>query len=77
MYMTAEQTLMCYTDAFYRVHRYVPDDIFAVDENWVFLNGVKIPVSEVAWLTNCLEQEYAIQQMKRGVVVRLIEYFEQ
>jgi hypothetical protein len=77
MYMTAEQALMCYADAFYRVHRFMPDDLLALDDDWVFVNGVRIHVSEVNWLTNCLEQEFAMQQQKRGVVVRLIEYFEQ
>ncbi len=77
MVMTAEQALMCYADAFYRVHRYMPDDLLALDEDWVFVNGVRIHVSEVNWLTNCLEQEFAVQQQKRGVVIRLIEYFEQ
>lgn len=77
MYMTAEQALMCYADAYYRVHNFMPDDLLALDNEWVFVNGVRIPVAEVAWLTNCLEQEYAIQLQRRGVVVRLIEHFEQ
>ena len=77
MNMTAEQALMCYADAFYRVYNFMPDDLLALDEEWAFVNGVRIPVCEVAWLTNSLEQEFAMQQQKRGVVVRLIEHFEQ
>jgi hypothetical protein len=75
--MTAEQALMCYADAFYRVHNFMPDDLLALDDEWVFLNGVRIPVVEVAWLTNSLEQEYAMQLQKRGTVVRMIQFFEQ
>lgn len=77
MQMSTEQALMCYADAYYRVYRQIPDDLCALDDSWGFVNGVRIHVSEVEWLTASLEQEFALQQQKRGVVVRLIEWFEQ
>ncbi len=77
MQMTAEQALMCYADAYYRVNRYIPDDLCALDEDWGFVNGVRIHVSEVEWLTACLEQEFAMQQKQRGNIVRMIQLFAQ
>lgn len=78
MQITPEKAMLGYADAYQKLYKRMPKDLRALDGNWVIVNGARIHVSELEFLTNRLQQEYTrAQEQKRSLVNRLIGWFKQ
>ncbi len=67
-----------YAEAYQKLYRRMPKDLRALDNNWVVVNGARMRVSELEYLTKQLQQEY-VQSLdeRRGLVNRLLRWFKQ
>ena len=78
MQMTAEQAMSHYSQAYQNLYNRTPKDLRALDQEWVIVNGARMRVSELEYLTNQLRQEYDQGAAQRkGVVLRLLKWFKQ
>ncbi len=70
--------MMHYAEAYQKLYRRMPKDLRALDNNWVVVNGARMRVSELEYLTKQLQQEYnqSIAQ-QRSIVNRLLKWFKQ
>lgn len=74
---SAEKVLANYTDAYRKLYNRVPKQLELIDHEWVLVNGARMRVSELAYLTTQLLQEYQQSTAdKRGVVMRLLKWFK-
>lgn len=73
----SEKVLMNYVEAYQKLYNRVPKDLEAVDHEWVIVNGAKMRIVELEYLTNQLWQEYhqGLEQ-KRSVVNRLLSWLK-
>ncbi|NDJ62576.1 MAG: hypothetical protein GYB67_15720 [Chloroflexi bacterium] len=78
MEISAEQAVFSYAEAYRKLYNRTPRDLRAVDNDWVIVNGARMRVTELEYLTQQLQQEYrqGIEQ-KRNLVTRLINWFKQ
>ncbi len=76
MTSSAEQIMMSYAEAYQKLYQRAPKDLRAIDNNWVVVNGARMSITELQFLTERLQQEYrqAIADRK-GVVSKLIRWF--
>jgi hypothetical protein len=67
-----------YAQAYQRLYKRLPRDLRALDNNWVVVNGARMRVAELEYLTRQLQQEYdqSLAQ-RRSVVNRLLKWFKQ
>lgn len=77
MEMGAEKVITSYTDAYQKLYNRSPKDLRAIDNDWVIVNGARMRVKELEYLTTQLLEEYTQgMQQKRNVVVRLLNWFK-
>ncbi len=75
--LSAEKVLANYADAYRKLYNRVPKELELIDQEWVLVNGARMRVSELAYLTTQLLQEYQQSAAeKRGVVMRLLNWFK-
>ena len=75
MYDT-EKVMHNYVEAYTKLYNRHPTDLRALDEEWVVVNGARMRVSELVYLTGQLQQEYRqAMNQKRNMVKRLISWF--
>lgn len=74
----AEHTLHSYSQAYQRLYKRTPKDLRMIDHEWVIVNGARMRVMELEYLTLQLQREYnqGIER-KRTVVQRLLNWFKQ
>ena len=77
MAVSSEQAMISYAEAYERLYKRIPRDLRAIDGNWVVVNGARMSVTELEYLTQQLQLEYrqGIAD-RRGVVSRLIKWFK-
>ena len=77
MMVSSEQAMISYAEAYERLYKRTPRDLRAIDGNWVVVNGARMSVTELEYLTQQLQLEYrqGIAD-RRGVVARLIKWFK-
>lgn len=75
--MTAEKVMLHYTEAYQKLYKRTPKDLRALDNEWVVVNGARMRVSELEYLTKQLQQEYrqGLAQ-QRSIVSRLVNWFK-
>jgi hypothetical protein len=76
MQQDAELVMQRYVEIYRKLHNRTPQDLRALDAEWVVINGARMRVSELEFVITQLQKEY--QQMmsqKRGLVSRLIKLF--
>ena len=69
--------MLDYSRAYQKLYNRNPKELRAVDNDWVVVNGARMRVSELQYLTSQLQQEY--QQslaVRRGIVKRLIGWLK-
>ncbi len=74
---SSEKAMLHYTDAYQKLYKRQPKDLRALDQEWVIVNGARMRVTELEYLTHQLQQEYkqGIAE-KRGMVNRLLSWFK-
>jgi hypothetical protein len=75
---TAEQAMILYSNAYMKLYNRRPKDLRALDNGWVIVNGARMRVTELDYLTTQLVREYnqGLEQ-KRSIVNRLLNWFKQ
>ncbi|MCU0514394.1 MAG: hypothetical protein MUE40_17720 [Anaerolineae bacterium] len=72
-----EKVVHSYTQAYQRLYRRIPSDLRILDQEWVIVNGARMRVSELEFLTTRLQQEYEQGAgARRSVITRLINWFK-
>jgi hypothetical protein len=78
MEISAERALMGYAEAYHKLYNRTPKDLRAVDSDWVIVNGARMRVNELEYLTQQLQQEYTQGVVqKKSLVLRLLNWFKQ
>lgn len=74
---TIEKVVHNYMQAYQRLYRRTPSDLRILDQEWVIVNGARMRVTELEFLTSRLQQEYEqAASAKRNVLSRLINWFK-
>ena len=72
----AQQALSNYALAYQQMYRKTPRDLKMLGSGWVSVNGVRMRVNELDFLTRQLTAEYTQDlEARRNVVHRLIDWF--
>jgi hypothetical protein len=75
--MNSEKVMLHYAEAYQKLYKRTPRDLRAVDNDWVIVNGARMRVTELEYLTRQLQQEYRQGlSEKRSVVARLVQWFK-
>jgi hypothetical protein len=73
-----EQVIAHYSDAYQKLYNRRPRDIQNLDNGWVIVNGARMRITELEYLTQQLQQEINQDLLKRrNVVTRLLKWFKQ
>ena len=69
----SQQALSHYAHAYQQLYKKSPSDLRMIETGWVLVNGARMRVNELEYLTIQLQKEHEKQIAKRrGVVRRLI-----
>lgn len=73
----AEKVVKHYTEAYQKLYQRTPRDLRILDHEWIIVNGARMRLTELEYLTRQLMQEYQ-QGMdeRRGIITRLIKWFK-
>lgn len=78
MDLKAKQALLNYAQAYQQLYQRQPSDLRLLDEEWVVVNGARMRVSELAYITEQLQQEYYRgRDRRRSIVSRLVQWLKQ
>ena len=78
MQISTETAIMRFSDAYLKLFRRMPQDLHALDSNWIVVNGARFQVVELEFLSAHMELQYKlVQQQRRGLVHRLIRWLRQ
>jgi len=73
-----EKAMMYYAEAYQKLYDRRPKDLRALDNGWVVVNGARMRVSELEYLTLQLQREFNQgRDQRRSVVTRLLKWFQQ
>ncbi len=73
-----DKVIAQYSDAYQKLYNRQPRDIQNLDNGWVIVNGARMKVTELEYLTYQLQQEINQDLLKkRNVVTRLLKWFKQ
>lgn len=77
MQITLEHAIHTYADVYQRVYKRAPRNVHILDSEWVMINGARMRINELEYLTEQLEHEYSkLLAQKRSLVNRLINWFK-
>jgi hypothetical protein len=66
-----------YVKAYQKLYQRSPTEVNILDQEWVVVNGARMRIGELEFLTGQLRQEYEqIAGSKRSVVSRLINWLK-
>lgn len=75
--LSSEQAMLGYAEAYRKLYNRPPKDLRALDQQWVIVNGARMHVNELEYLTRQLQQEYKQGQAhKKTLVTRLLNWFK-
>ena len=78
MDITSEKAMIHYAEAYQKLYKRMPKDLRALDNNWVIVNGARMRVAELEYLTRQLQQEYSQSlAARKNLVNRLLKWFKQ
>jgi len=67
-----------YSEAYQKLYNRRPRDIQNLDNGWVIVNGARMKISELEYLTGQLQQEINQDLLKRrNIVTRLLKWLKQ
>ncbi len=73
-----DKVIAHYSDAYQKLYNRQPRDIQNLDNGWVIVNGARMRITELEYLTHQLQQEINQDLLKRrNVVTRLLKWFKQ
>jgi hypothetical protein len=73
----ADEVVQYYMKAYQKLYNRTPRDLEVVNDDWVIVNGARMRVSELEYLTRQLQQEYAQGlEERRSVLKRLVAWFK-
>jgi hypothetical protein len=77
MHLTSEKVMLHYAEAYQKLYKRTPKDLRVLDNDWVIVNGARMRVSELEYLTRQLQQEYhqGLSE-RRSMVTRLVKWFK-
>lgn len=74
----AERTLLNYARVYQQLYQRQPADLRVLDDEWVSVKGARMRVSELAYLTLQLQQEYHRgRDQRRNIILRLVQWLKQ
>ncbi len=76
----SEKIISHYAAAYQQLYKRNPKDVRILGNGWVSVNGAKMRVSELEYLTVQLQQEYnqgRTLEQRRNIVNRLLKWFKQ
>ena len=76
----SQQIVTHYAQAYQQLYKRSPKELRILDNGWVNVNGAKMRVSELEFLTQQLQKEYYSLNAtleRRSVVTRLLNWFKQ
>lgn len=74
---SAEKVMQNYVDAYRKLYNRAPADLRALDNDWVVVNGARMRLTELEYLTKQLQLEYRqVVGDRRNLVNRLIGWFK-
>ncbi len=78
MDISAEKAMIHYADAYQKLYNRRPHDLRALENGWVIVNGARMRVTELEYLTTQLQREYNQgNEDRRSVVTRLLKWLKQ
>ncbi len=77
MDISSEKALLRYSEAYQLLYNRKPKDLRTLENGWVIVNGARMRVMELEYLTAQLQTEYrqGLEQ-RRNVVQRLLRFFK-
>jgi glutamine cyclotransferase len=75
MNASTDKVMSNYSEAYQKLYKRMPRELHALDQEWVIVNGARMRITELEYLTGQLLKEY--QQSKnhrRNIVNRLINW---
>ena len=74
---SSEQVMLHYAEAYQKLYNRIPKDLRALDNDWVVVNGARMRVTELEYLTKQLQQEYRQGLAeRRSIVNRLVSWLK-
>lgn len=75
--LSAKAVLDRYTNAYRQLYNRSPRDLKVIDHEWVVVNGARMRVAELDYLTQQLQLEYSQGLAeKRSVINRLVRWLK-
>jgi len=73
----SEKVMSHYAEAYQKLYNRIPKDLRVIDHEWVIVNGARMRVNELEYLTRQLQQEYnqGLAE-KRSVINRLVRWLK-
>lgn len=76
--MNTDIAIARFAKAYQKLFKRLPQDLRALDANWVLVNGARFQVVELEFLSAHMELQYKlVQEQKRGLINRLIRWLKQ
>jgi len=73
----SETVIDHYAEAYRNLYNRLPKDLRVLDNEWVIVNGARMRVKELEYLTQQLQQEYKQGIIeKRSIVTRLVRWLK-
>lgn len=77
MELSPDKVMLNYAQAYQKLYNRMPKDLRLLDQEWVIVNGARMRVSELEYLTRQLLQEYnQTLGQKRTIISRLIQWLK-
>lgn len=72
-----ERVMHSYKEAYSKLYNRHPSDLRALENGWVVVNGARMSLNELEYLTKQLQLEYQqVVGKRRSVVSRLVAWFK-
>lgn len=72
-----DKVIAHYTEAYQKLYNRNPRDLEIIDNEWIIVNGARMRVAELEYLTKQLQLEYNQSKIeKRNILNRLITWFK-
>lgn len=77
MAASTEKIITLYAEAYQRLYNRKPKDLQMIDHEWVIVNGARMRIRELEYLTQQLDMEYSqSKEHKRSIIQRLVTWLK-
>jgi glutamine cyclotransferase len=77
MNTSTEKIIAHYSEAYQRLYKRQPRDLRMIDHEWIIVNGARIRVNELEYLTKQLQIEYKQgRDERKNMVQKLVKWFK-